>query len=106
MNIKQERKPRRDGINKKWAPRLTVYETFADVPDLAKVSTLAEIGVNVGNLSIPMYVKRAAAAHVTNSNEDVVSLQRSWAQWQTNETFWQQMDVLLETLDSIVDTKE
>ena len=47
---------------------LTAYKTFADVPGFAKVATLAEIGANVGNLSIPLYVKRIAAAIATATN--------------------------------------
>ena len=40
---------------------LAAFKTFADVPGFAKVATLAEIGANAGNLSIPLYVKRLAA---------------------------------------------
>ena len=53
---------------------LTAYKTFADVPGFAKVATLAEIGANAANLSIPLYVKRIAAAVATDSNGDAVSL--------------------------------
>ncbi|ESQ97117.1 DNA methyltransferase [Stutzerimonas chloritidismutans AW-1] len=82
---------------------LSTYKTFTDVPDFAKVATLAEIGINAGNLSIPLYVKRIAAAIATDSNGDAVSLRSAWDQWQTDgRAFWQQMDALVETLDGLV----
>ena len=81
---------------------LTAYKAFADVPGFAKVATLAEIGANADNLSIPLYVKRIAAAIATDSNGDAVSLRSAWGQWQTDgHAFWQQMDVLIETLDGL-----
>jgi type I restriction enzyme M protein len=82
---------------------LTAYKTFVDVPGFAKVTTLAEIGANSGNLSIPLYVKRIAAAITTDSNGDAVSLRSAWDQWQTDgRAFWQQMDALVETLDGLI----
>ena len=81
---------------------LTAYQSFSDVPGFAKVVTLAEIGANAGNLSIPLYVKRAAPVVATDSNGDAVSLRSAWEQWQTDgRTFWQQMGALVETLDSL-----
>lgn len=82
---------------------LTAYKTFADVPGFAKVATLAEIGANAGNLSIPLYVKRVVVAPATDSNGDAVSLRSAWDQWQTDgRVFWQQMDALVETLDELI----
>ena len=81
---------------------LIAYKTFAEVPGFAKVASLAEIGANAGNLSIPVYVKRIAAAVVTDSNGDAVTLRSAWDQWQTDgRAFWQQMDTLVETLDGL-----
>ena len=81
---------------------LAAYQTFADVPGFAKVATLAEIGANAANLSIPLYVKRIAAAVATDSNGDAVSLPSAWAQWLNDgRAFWQQMDALVETLDGL-----
>lgn len=81
---------------------LSAYKTFADVPGFAKVANLAEIGANAGNLSIPLYVKRVAAVSATDSNGEAISLRTSWEQWQNDgRVFWQQMDVLVETLDSV-----
>ena len=82
---------------------LSACQAFADVPGFAKVATLAEIGANAGNLSIPLYVKRIAAAIATDSNGDAVSLRSAWDQWQTDgRAFWQQMDALVETLDGLI----
>lgn len=81
---------------------LSAFNAFTDEPGFAKVATLAEIGANAGNLSIPLYVKRIASAGATDSNDDAVSLRSAWDQWQTDgRTFWQQMDALVETLDSL-----
>ncbi len=82
---------------------LEAYEAFADVAGFAKVATLAEIGGNGANLSIPLYVKRIAAVIATESNGDAVSLRSSWAQWQNDgRAFWLQMDALVETLDGLI----
>jgi type I restriction enzyme M protein len=82
---------------------LATYKVFADVAGFAKVATLAEIGVNAANLSIPLYVRRIAAAAATDSNGDAVSLRSTWAQWQNDgRAFWQQMDGLVESLDGLI----
>lgn len=63
---------------------------------------MTEIAANAGNLSIPLYVKRIAAAMATDSNGDAVSLRSAWNQWQSDgRAFWQQMDALVETLDGL-----
>jgi type I restriction enzyme M protein len=81
---------------------LTAFKTFADVPGFAKVATLAEIGANASNLSIPLYVKRVAVAPETDSNGDAVSLRAAWDKWQSDgRAFWRQMDALVETLDGL-----
>ena len=86
---------------------LTAYKNFADVPGFAKVATLAEIGANAGNLSIPVYVKRIAAAVATDINGDAVTLRSAWDQWQSDgRVFWQQMDTLVETLDGLSMAKD
>ncbi|HHA2607227.1 TPA: N-6 DNA methylase [Stenotrophomonas maltophilia] len=86
---------------------LSAFNAFTDEPGFAKVATLAEIGANAGNLSIPLYVKRIAAAGATDSNDDAVSLRSAWDQWQTDgRTFWQQMDALVETLDSLSNARD
>ena len=81
---------------------LNAYQAFADVPGFAKVATFTEIGANVGSLSIPLYVKRLAAASTTDSGGNAVSLRAAVAQWQNDgRAFWQQMDALMETLDGL-----
>ena len=81
---------------------LSAFNGFADEPGFAKVATLTEIAANAGNLSIPLYVKRIAAAMPTDSNGDAVSLRSAWNQWQIEgRAFWLQMDTLVETLDRL-----
>lgn len=81
---------------------LTAYKTFADVPGLAKVASLAKISANEGNLSIPLYVKRNAAISA-DRNGDAVSLRSAWDQWRTDgPAFWQQMGALIKTLDGLI----
>ncbi len=66
-------------------------------------ATLDEIGANASNLSIPLYVKRAASAVATDSNGETVTLRSAWDQWQTDgRAFWQQIDALVETLDGLI----
>lgn len=66
------------------------------------MATLAEIGANTGNLSIPVYVKHMAAAPATDSQGDAVSLPSVWAQWQgEGRASWLQMDALVQTLDEL-----
>ena len=82
---------------------LAAYKAFAEVSSFAKVATLAEIRGNAANLSIPLYVKRIAAAVATDSNGDAVSLRSAWVQWQNDgRAFWQQMDALVETLNGLM----
>ena len=70
------------------------------MPSFAKVATLAEIGANAANLSIPLYVKRVAAGVAIDSNGDAVSLRSAWAQWQNDcRSFWQETDALVAALD-------
>ncbi|MGL6364254.1 type I restriction-modification system subunit M [Aeromonas veronii] len=86
---------------------LGAFNAFIDEPGFAKVVTLAEIGANTGNLSIPLYVKGLTSAKNTDSNGDAVSLASAWEQWQTDgRAFWQQMDTLVETLDGLSKIEE
>ena len=81
---------------------LDTFKAFVDVLGFAKVATLAEIDANASNLSIPIYVKRIAAAIQTDSNGEVVSLRSAWEQWQTDgRAFWHQMDALESELESL-----
>jgi type I restriction enzyme M protein len=81
---------------------LKAFKAFKDEPGFAKVATLADIAANAGNLSIPLYVKRVAAAPATQGNGQAVTLASAWDQWQTDgRAFWLQMDALVETLDGL-----
>ena len=81
---------------------LAACQAFQDEPGFAKVASLADLAANAGNLSIPLYVKRSAAASTTDNNGEAISLRAAWDQWQTDgRTFWQQMDALVEALDGL-----
>jgi type I restriction enzyme M protein len=82
---------------------LAAIKAFADVPGFAKVATLADIGANAANLSIPLYVKRIAPANATDGNGQAKSLRSDYARWQNaGRACWQQMDALVETLDGLL----
>jgi type I restriction enzyme M protein len=86
---------------------LSAFKNFADEPGFTKVATLAEIGANAGNLSIPLYVKRQTAATTAAGQGQAVTLREAWDQWQTDgRAFWQQMDALVETLDGLVEQEQ
>ena len=78
----------------------TAYEAFADEDGFAKVATLDEVAAKGHSLSIPLYVRRAAAKQ---NNHDGRSLKQVWSTWeQEGRDFWQHMDALVETLDGLV----
>lgn len=81
---------------------LSALKDFGDVPGFAKVATLAAIGANAGNLSIPLYVKRSAAASAADNIGEAARLGSAWEQWKNDgRVFWQQMDALVDTLDGL-----
>lgn len=81
---------------------LGVYRALKNEPGFAKVATLAEIAANGGSLSIPLYVKRSVTGNGIANGEAPDSLRDAWEKWQTDgSAFWQQMDVLVETLDGL-----
>lgn len=81
---------------------IEAYRSFVDVPGFAKVATLEEVVATGSNLSIPLYVKRHAAAAQGNGPQQ--SIKAAWVQWEEGgRTFWQQMDALVETLDGLME---
>lgn len=81
---------------------LNAYQAFADVPGFAKVATVAEIGINAGSLSIPLYVKLNATAIKADRNGNALSLRSAWDQWHADgRCFWRNMDSLVERLDGM-----
>jgi len=54
------------------------------------------------NLSIPLYAKRPSMTSTANGNEQTITLHAAREEWQSDgRAFWQQMDTLVETLDSL-----
>ena len=81
---------------------LAAYRAFADDPGFARVADREEIARQEYSLSIPLYVKRAAAT--TPAAAEARSLPDLWAAWeQEGRVFWQEMDALVEMLDELVD---
>ena len=82
---------------------LQAFKAFKDERGLAKVASVAEVIANAGNLSIPQYVKPVAPTPALGSNGQVITLRSAWNEWQTDgQSFWLQMDALVETLDRLV----
>ncbi len=80
------------------------YHAFADQPGFARVADLGQIAENGYSLSIPLYVKRGPAAGGAGVPEDRRTLAEVWAEWEDDGlAFWQQMDALVATLDSLVE---
>jgi len=79
------------------------YRAFRDEPRFAKVATLEEVAARQYNLSIPLYVIRAAT---NDTDAGPRSLRTAWDEWkQSSSTFWRDMDALVETLDGLVESK-
>ena len=68
---------------------LQAFNAFVDEPGLAKLASMAEVVANAGNLSIPLYVKRVAAAPALGSDGQAVTLRSAWEEWQADgRPFW------------------
>ena len=79
---------------------LAAYQAFADDPGFAKIATIAEVLQEDGNLSIPRYVRPIENGASNSGGQD---LKTAWATFDASgREFWQQMDALVETLDSVV----
>lgn len=80
---------------------IDAHRNFVDEAGFVKVVTIAEIVANNSNLSIPLYVKKQS---VGVNGEGSISLQEAWEEWQiSGRVFWQQMDILVNTLDHLED---
>lgn len=86
---------------------LGAFRAFTPVEGFATIASLDQIATNNTNLSIPLYVKRTTAATPANGDDQPETLSAAWEKWKADgRGFWQQMDALVETLDSIVDIKD
>jgi len=78
------------------------YAAFSDQEGFAAVATLAEIAAQGHSLSIPLYVKRPAAAEGEGGGRPA-TLQEAWQTWEASgQGFWQQMDGVVAMLDGLV----
>jgi len=81
---------------------LDAYKAFTDDPGFAKVATTKEILEKESNLSIPRYVRPAANGN-GNGTGNVQDLKKTWAAFEiSGREFWEQMDELVDMLDSTV----
>ncbi|MBD2239332.1 SAM-dependent DNA methyltransferase [Aulosira sp. FACHB-113] len=78
---------------------LSAYQSYSNDPGFATVATLEEIAAQDYSLSIPLYVRRKTA---NSQTEDLKTLAEVWADWeQGSRAFWQEMDALVDMLDSL-----
>ncbi|MBD2504040.1 type I restriction-modification system subunit M [Anabaena azotica] len=78
---------------------LNAYQGYGNDPGFAEVVTLEEIASQDYSLSIPLYVRRTIA---NNQTQEVKTLAEVWADWeQGSRAFWQEMDALVDMLDSL-----
>jgi len=81
---------------------LEIFRAFVAEDGFSAVATLGQIAANGANLSIPMYVKKLPSPTGRGAGGEGKSLPEAWTQWQAGgHVFWQQMDALVETLDSL-----
>ena len=79
---------------------VAAYRAFADEPGFAAVAGREAIAARDYSLSIPLYVRRGAAA----ADGDAAGLADLWAAWEAEgEAFWGEMDGLIAMLDGLVD---
>lgn len=82
---------------------LAAYRAFADEPGFARAATQEEIARQEYSLSIPLYVKRVRSGEHAANGSGEHSLSALWAEWeQDGREFWQQIDELVEMLDSLI----
>jgi type I restriction enzyme M protein len=78
----------------------TIYREFVDEPGFATVAPISEILRKGGNLSIPRYVSRTAASMLPTGESDMRNI---WEAYDASgRELWQQVDALVDKLDSIV----
>lgn len=81
---------------------LQAFQKFATMDGFSVTATQDQIMANGANLSIPLYVKRLTSSP-QGSIDQPVNLKTAWLNWQNDgHAFWQQMDSLLATLDSLL----
>jgi type I restriction enzyme M protein len=75
-----------------------LYNAYADIPGFARLATLDEIGLNDGNLSIPLYVRAGGLSEVKGEYA-VSSLTQAVSDWQaSSEKLSAALELLLQTL--------
>jgi type I restriction enzyme M protein len=76
------------------------YRAFGPVDGFASVATVDQIIERAGNLSIPLYVKKAAAAGLSDGGDTFTD---AWTRFdEESPAFWRQMDELAVSLGALV----
>jgi type I restriction-modification system DNA methylase subunit len=79
------------------------YAACSDQEGFAVVGSLEAIAANDYSLSIPLYVKRPAAAAEGEGGGQTATLQEAWQTWEVSgQELWQQMDGVVAMLDGLV----
>ncbi|MES2178231.1 MAG: class I SAM-dependent DNA methyltransferase [Gemmatimonadota bacterium] len=82
---------------------VAAYHAFASEAGFATLATIDEIAAQDWSLSIPLYVKRAAA-NAGEASAETQTVAQAWAAWETNgRAFWAEMDAVVETLDAMLE---
>jgi len=82
----------------------SAYDAFEDETGFAKVASMDDVAAQDHSLSIPLYVKQAAAE--TAEDREERPLADVWAEWeQDGRVFWSQIDSLCDTLEDTVGEK-
>ncbi len=80
------------------------YAAYSGEEGFAAVATLETIADNEFSLSIPLYVKRRAAAGAAEEGKQPATLQEAWQAWEASgREYWQQMDGVAAMLDDLVE---
>ena len=78
---------------------LRAYRAFADAPGFSKVATTRDVLQKDSNLSIPRYVKQIGNSMSSTPEDDI---KPAWIAFDASgREFWQQMDDLVDMLDSV-----
>ena len=80
---------------------LDAYRNFADLPGFSFVATIQEVLNKGADLSIPQYVEKKTPARHFGDSQDFIP---AWSSFeQDRRMFWNEMDSLIEMLESHVD---
>jgi type I restriction enzyme M protein len=78
---------------------LNAYKSFLNEPGFATVAALDDVATQDYSFSIPLYVRRKGS---NGEETEAKTLKQVWVDWENSgRDFWQEMDNLVEMLDSL-----